>query len=279
MGRVDPRRVGQGEQPGPQRPVQLPGQRLGGQVGARRGEEVGAADVSHEEGVSGEHPVGDGVVEVLPDQETDRLRRMARRGQHLQAHLAEGEALAVGQRLEGEADVCARAVADHRAGAVGQLQVAGEEVGVDVGLDDPLDRHVPLGDLLQVDVDVATRVDHDCPAGGLVADQVGGVREAGQVVLGEDHGSGDLLGVEVGQEAGQVVGLLHVVPAPPVDGVEQHMGDQEHARRPGLLPAQAAERIGQVSPIWVGGRCGCRAWAPSTSRKGPSRHHCLPTRR
>ena len=62
-----------------------------------------------------------------------------------------------------------------------------EEVGVEVGLDHPLDPQTPLGGLVQVDADVPAGIDDDRPPGGLVADQVGGVRQAGQVVLGQDH--------------------------------------------------------------------------------------------
>ena len=106
------------------------------------------------------------------DHHRDRLRRVARRGPHLQGHLAEGEPLPVGQGFHGELRLGRLAVADDGAGGGGDLQVAGQEVGVEVGLDDPFDLEtVGLG-VGQVLRHVALGVDDHGPAGGLVADQV-----------------------------------------------------------------------------------------------------------
>src|SRR5690606_10583961 len=61
-------------------------------------------------------------------------------------------------------------------------------VGVEVRLEHQLDGEaegVSVGEVLG---DVALRVDHDRPAGRFVADQVGRMREALEVVLLEDHG-------------------------------------------------------------------------------------------
>jgi hypothetical protein len=44
-----------------------------------------------------------------------------------------------------------------------------------------------LSRVVQILVDVATRVDHDCPAGRLVADQIRRLRQTVEVVLREDH--------------------------------------------------------------------------------------------
>jgi hypothetical protein len=52
---------------------------------------------------------------------------------------------------------------------VGQLQVPADEVGVNMGLDHPLDTQAPLCGLLQVDTDVAAGIDNDRPPGGLIA--------------------------------------------------------------------------------------------------------------
>jgi hypothetical protein len=76
---------------------------------------------------------------------------------------------------------------DDRARAGGQLEVAGEEVGVHMGLDDPLDRQAAGRRLLQVHPNVAPGIDDHGPAGRLVTDEIGGLREARQVMLGEDH--------------------------------------------------------------------------------------------
>ena len=81
---------------------------------------------------------------------------------------------------------------------------------MDVGLDHPLDPQVPQCGLLQVDADVAAGIDDHRPPGALIADQVGGVGQAGQVVLGQDH-LNHLPGWTVRQQVRQAVGLFHFV--------------------------------------------------------------------
>nr|WP_308406722.1 hypothetical protein [Streptomyces sudanensis] len=115
---------------------------------------------------------------------------VARGVEDLQVDLAEAQVLAVVQGVGVEVECGGGAVGDAGAGAFGQFQVAGEEVGVDVGLDDALDgQAVALGGG-EVVVDVAPGVDHDGPAGGAVADEVRGVGEAVEVEPHEDQRSG-----------------------------------------------------------------------------------------
>ena len=124
---------------------------------------------------------------MLPDDHADRLRSVTGRGQDLQRHLPKAEALAVVQRLDGEADIGAGPVGDDRAGLIGQLQVAADEVGVHVGLDHPLDPQPPSRGLIEIDAHIPAGIDDHRPPGGLVPDQVGRMRQAGQVMLGQDH--------------------------------------------------------------------------------------------
>jgi hypothetical protein len=112
---------------------------------------------------------------------------VARRGQHLQDHLTQRQPLSVPKRLDPEVDLGGVAVGDDRAGARGQLQMTAQEVGVHVGLDDPLNGHAVGGRLVQVHPDVAPGIHHNSSARHLVAHQVGGVGQAGLVVLREDH--------------------------------------------------------------------------------------------
>ena len=167
--------------------IELAGQGLGREVGIGGGEQVGATDVPDEQRVAGENSVRNTVVGALVHGDADRLRSVSRRRHDLQRDLAEGEPLPVRQRLDGKLDRCAGAVGDHRAGAGRQLEVAAQKVGVDVCLDHPLDGQ-PVGSrLVEVVADVPSRVDDDGSSGGLVTDEVRGVRQARQVVLGEDH--------------------------------------------------------------------------------------------
>ena len=89
--------------------------------------------------------------------------------------------------LDREVDDGRVAERDRSTGARRELEVTTQEVGVEVGLDDPFDREPGGRRVGEVPVDVALRIDDHGPPGGLVAHEVGGVREALQVVLLEDH--------------------------------------------------------------------------------------------
>ncbi len=75
------------------------------------------------------------------------------------------------------------AVSDPRSGGGGELEVAGDEVGVEVGVDHPGDGQVIRGRVGEVFGDVAARVDDDCLAGRFITNQVGAVGQASEVVL------------------------------------------------------------------------------------------------
>ena len=74
-----------------------------------------------------------------------------------------------------------------RGAAFGELEVAGQEVRVEVGLDDPLDAKRVLCGVDEVLLDIALRIDSHRATGGRVADQVRRVRQAPQVVLAKEH--------------------------------------------------------------------------------------------
>ena len=64
-------------------------------------------------------------------------------------------------------------------------EVAGHEVRVEVGQDDVFDPNTQALGVLQVVVDVALWIHHHADA--IVPEQVGEVRETGEVVLLQDH--------------------------------------------------------------------------------------------
>ena len=78
---------------------------------------------------------------------------------------------------------------DGRAAAVAQLQMAGDEVGVEVGEEDMADLEAKFFGVGQILLDVALGVDDDGGRTGFVSEQVRGVGQATQVVLFQDHGS------------------------------------------------------------------------------------------
>ena len=119
------------------------------------------------------------------------LRRVAGRPEGAQHDGPDAHLIAVVERLVGKLLLAETAGQDGSAGGGGELARAGDEVGVDVGLEDGGDaRTVPVGPG-KVGVDVATRVDDGDLAGGLVGDPVGDLREAGREDAVDDHG--DLL--------------------------------------------------------------------------------------
>ena len=105
--------------------------------------------------------------------------------QNLQGDLTERNAFAVGEGAELELRGRLGAVADPGAGGRGELEVARDEVGVEVGVDDADDPHAVGGRVGEVVLDVTARVDDDRLAGLGVPDEVGRLGEAVQVVLGE----------------------------------------------------------------------------------------------
>ena len=105
-----------------------------------------------------------------------------------QPHSPELNPIAVGQLLAGKLGVGPPAKVDRRADLVPQFDVAGDEVGVEVRQKHMLDREAASGGIGEVLVDVPLRVDHCGRLGLFVGDQIGRVRETGEVVLLDLHG-------------------------------------------------------------------------------------------
>jgi hypothetical protein len=165
--------------------VQHPAELVGGH--SQRGEQVRAAHIADEQRVAGEHAVRHGVGGVLVEQDADRLRCVARRLEDLQHDVAELDALAVGQLADRVLGLGTAPVADPGTRTGGQFEVTGDEVGVEVGVDHPLDlqpMRTGVGDVLE---HVTAGVHDHGAAARLVADQVRRVGQAVQVVLREDH--------------------------------------------------------------------------------------------
>lgn len=180
-------RIGQREQLLVQRVVQLPAQLLGGDADGCQ--QVGSTDVADEQRVAGEHAVGQIVGAMGIDDDADRLRCVPGGLANLQRDLAEVDdrTVRVGRDRELGAPFGSAAVADRGAGVRGELEMAGEEVGMEVSF-----QHVSDGEAMRLGVgevlrNIALGVDHHGPASGGVTDEVAGVREAPEVVLAEEH--------------------------------------------------------------------------------------------
>ena len=112
---------------------------------------------------------------------------MAGRFERSHPHAAELDRLAVVERMEGVFRAGGGAEVDGRAGAIAQLQVAGQEVGMKVGEEDVRDPQPVVRGEGEVAVHVPLGVDHGRNSAGFVPDQVGRVREAIEVELLQDH--------------------------------------------------------------------------------------------
>jgi hypothetical protein len=168
----DAGRVGKHEQLVSQRSIEVPSQSVGGEIHSRRGEQVGTSDIADEERVTRHHAIRRGVVRVFVHHDRDRFGGVSRRGEDLETDVAEHEPLTVVQRLDRELDVGTLTVGDDCPGLRGEFEMAAEEVGVDVGLDHPLDRQPLRGRLLQVHADIAPWIDNDGATGRLVTDEI-----------------------------------------------------------------------------------------------------------
>ena len=114
---------------------------------------------------------------------------VSRRGQHLEIDAAEREMFAVAHRTNRETDPirCRNSVDDLCTRRLGELEMTGEEVGMEVRLEHRFDRERHLASIREVLVDVAQRIHHHRPARRAVADQVARLRKATEVVLLEDE--------------------------------------------------------------------------------------------
>ncbi len=70
---------------------------------------------------------------------------------------------------------------------IAQLQMASHEVGVEVSEEDMADLEPQFFRVAQILLNIALGIDDDRGGAGFVAQQVGGVGEAAQIILFQDH--------------------------------------------------------------------------------------------
>ena len=117
------------------------------------------ADVSHKQRISGKHGPWPRRLGQVGHGNTNTLDGMAGCRQKIETALTELERIAVFDRRMREGGARAVAEINARSGALRELMVAGDEVGVQVRLDDVLDLQTLLLGGFNVDVDVALRID------------------------------------------------------------------------------------------------------------------------
>ena len=186
MGRVDERFVGMRQQFVVQRFVEVGAQVVSGP--AKRGAQVRAADIADEQRVAGQHGIGFGrILFQIENQDRNRLDGVAGRLKHFEAQPRELERIAVFHRDEGVLGLGARTEMDDRARAVAQFQVTGHEVGMEVSKEDVADLEAKTLGLSQILLYVALGIDDNGRRARFVAEQIGRVGQAAQVILLQNH--------------------------------------------------------------------------------------------
>ena len=151
--------------------------------------------------------------------------------------VSHGDELVLGFGLGAEADVGSAAVAE--------FEMAGEEVGVEVGEEDVADVHAELVGVVDVLLDVSLGVDDDGGVAGFVGDGIGCVGEAAEVVLLEEH-------LPIFENNGEASLLLLDEHGDDVADMRLAMVPASMARRPSW--ARSLRRLGTrapMPPIWM----------------------------
>ncbi len=149
--------------------------------------EVWAGDVANEQRVAAEHRPRVGPARVVDQRERGVLGTMTGGVERADRDVAEPQLPAVVEWLVLVVGLSEPVDVDRRARRGGQASVAGDVVGVVVGLEHVLDPDAHVTRQGQVFVDLELRVDDGDDAGVLVPDQIG---RAAKVIVGEltkDH--------------------------------------------------------------------------------------------
>jgi hypothetical protein len=146
---------------------------------------IGAADVADKQSVAGKYGFGPGRLGEIRQGDTDALDRVAGSLNKIEPAVSELEGIAVFDRYVRERRAGAAPQIDPRSGALGKLVMAGNEIGMQVGLYNVLDPSDPLAGGVNVDIDVALGVDHGRHA--FRAHQVGSVGQTPQEEIFYQH--------------------------------------------------------------------------------------------
>ena len=172
---------------------------------ARLDRQVGAGDVADEERVAGEERPGRAAAARVAEQEAGVLGPVAGGVDRLDREVAERQLPAVGEGLVRVLRLGQLVDVDRRAGLPHQPPVAGDVVGVVVGLQDVADPHPVQARQPPVGLDVPLRVDDDRDAAFAVGDQVGRAAEVLVDDLAKEHGA---------KYGGRPSGVASVEPVP-----------------------------------------------------------------
>ena len=150
--------------------------------------QIWATDVSHEKGVTSQDGVGLAVIRLqVVHQNRDRFRRVPRRLENRQANSAEFKRGTVFHRRERVFSLGRGSEVDLSTRSVSELEMAGEEVCVEVGQEYVTDLDSKPVRVSHVLVHVPLWIDDRRYEAFLIGNQIRGMREAAEVVLFEVH--------------------------------------------------------------------------------------------
>src|SRR2546430_13053740 len=153
-----------------------------------RRSQVGTPYVADEQSVSGQNGMRPRIADIqIKDKDGDRFRGVARRFQPFQPYAAKFKhrTVAEGRKYIGCFSLCPQI--NRRTRTVAQFQVAGDEVGVEMGQEYVPDFQRVFGSECDVLVDIALRINDRGDARLRVANQVRRVRQTWQIELLENH--------------------------------------------------------------------------------------------
>ena len=130
------------------------------------GDEVGTSHVADEQSVAGEDGPGLGRPFGIGYENRNTLRSVARRFQEAQDAVAKADFVAIAHRDVRKFRARLGSEVDGGAGERSKFGMAGDEIGVQVGLDHMLDAEPVLDRVFDVDADVALRIDYRGDAAG-----------------------------------------------------------------------------------------------------------------
>jgi hypothetical protein len=150
-------------------------------------QQVRAADIADEEEVAGQQEPGFRAACMVYHRQAHMLRRVTGRMDGPQGHCPNGHLIAIVHGLVLKCGAGLGGQVDSGAGAGGQFAIAGDVIGVEVGVKDVRDpQPIGLGDL-EIAVHIALRVHHGTHARLAATDQIGNAAQALKEELPEDH--------------------------------------------------------------------------------------------
>src|SRR5258708_2985116 len=141
--------------------------------------------IADKQRIAREHRVRIRTALQVRHQEANALQRVPRRLEDLQPAPSERNLICIPHRFVTERGAGAIAEINCRSRELGELVMPRNEIGVQVRFDDVTDRETVLARRVEIDIDIALRIDHGRHA--LRANQIGSMRQTAKIELFKYH--------------------------------------------------------------------------------------------